>query len=127
METVRTSEVSVDAEKNRLNIIVTGALRKEEMEKICADLIVCMPELKPGFDVVTDLTQCKLAHLSGVPAFKKITNILLENKVGKVVRVVGKAKLVFNQISRITEHIQGYKAIYVSTLEEADEILKGSQ
>jgi hypothetical protein len=122
----RMSRVVVDAEKNRLNITLTGSISKEEVEKIYADVIICVPELQPGFSVVTDLTKCKLGHLSGIPTFQKIMEFLLENKVGRVVRVVGKAKLIFNQISRITENIQGYRAIYVATLEEAEEKLAES-
>jgi hypothetical protein len=127
MEAVRMSNVVVDAEKNRLNITVTGAICKEEMEKIYRDLHVCVPELTPGFSVVTDLTRCKVGHLSGLPTLKHIMEYLIENKVGKIVRVVGKAKIVFNQISRITEHLQGYKVVYVATLQEAEEALNQSQ
>lgn len=123
MEGSRMSKVVVDAEKNRLNITLIGYICKEEVEKIFADVVVCVPELKPGFSVVTDLTQCKLGHLSGIPTFQKIMEFLLDNKVGKVVRVVGKAKLIFNQLSRLTESLQGYSAIYVSTLNEAEEKL----
>jgi hypothetical protein len=126
MASKRMSRVVVDAEKNRLNITLTGSISKEEVEKIYADVIICVPELKPGFSVVTDLTKCKFGHLSGIPTFQKIMEFLLENKVGKVVRVVGKAKLTFNQISRITENIQGYRATYVATLEEAEEKLAES-
>jgi hypothetical protein len=116
----RMSKVVADVEKNRLNITLTGRICKEEVEKIFADVVVCVPDLQPGFSVLTDLTQCKFGHLGGIPTFQRIMEFLLENKVGKVVRVVGKAKLIFNQISRITENIQGYRALYVATLEEAE-------
>jgi hypothetical protein len=115
------SNVVVDTEKNRLTMSLAGTVCKEEIERIYADLLVCVPELTPGFNVVTNLTQCKVGHLSGLTAFKQIMEYLIENKVGKIVRVVGKAKIVFNQISRITEHLQGYKVVYVSTLREAEE------
>lgn len=126
MENNRMSRVVVDAEKNRLNITLTGSICKDEVEKIFADVVICVPELKPGFSVVTDLTRCKFGHLGGVPTFQKIMEFLLEHKVGRVVRVVGKAKLIFNQISRITENMQGYRAIYVATLDEAEEKLAES-
>ena len=52
MESNRMSRVVVDAEKNRLNITLIGSICKEEVEKIFADVIVCVPELKPVFNVV---------------------------------------------------------------------------
>jgi hypothetical protein len=127
MENNRLSTVVVDTEKNRLYITLVGSVCKEEVERIFTATTVCVPELKPGFSVVTDLTQCKFGHLSGIPTFHKIMEFLLQSKVGKVVRVVGKAKIIFNQVSRITESFQGYKAMYVSTLQEAEEKLSESQ
>jgi hypothetical protein len=127
MEKKQLSTVVVDTEKNRLFITLIGSVSKEEVERVYTAVTVCVLELKPGFSVVTDLTQCKLGHLSGISTFKKIMEFLLQSKVGKVVRVVGKAKIIFNQISRITENFQGYQAIYVSTLQEAEEKLSESQ
>ncbi len=115
------SRVVVDTEKNRLTITLGATISKKEIERMYSDIAVCVSELRPGFDVVTDLSHCKIGHLSGLPTFRKIMDLLLEKKVGKVVRVVGKAKLIFNQVSRITEHMQGYRPVYVATLQEAEE------
>jgi len=123
MEKEQRSRVVIDTERNRLTITLGATISKAEIERIYAEIVVCVSELKPGFNVVTDLTQCKIGHLSGLQTFRKLMNLLLEKEVGKVVRVVGKAKLVFNQISRITEHMQGYRPIYVSTLQDAEEEL----
>jgi hypothetical protein len=94
-----------------------------EIERICREVEVCVSELKSGFSVVTDLTNCQIGHLTGLPTFRKIMEHLLEQEVGKVVRVVGRSKLIFNQISRITDQVQAYKPVYVATLEEAEEEL----
>jgi hypothetical protein len=123
MESEPRARVVVDTEKNRLLITLSATVSKEEIERIYTDVVVCVPELRPGFNVITDLTRCKIGHLSGLPTFREIMELLLEKKVGKVVRVVGKAKLIFNQISRITERLKGYRPIYVSTMQQAEEEL----
>jgi hypothetical protein len=122
MEQKRTSKIAIDPDKNRLNITMTCSISKEEMERIYADILICVPELQPGFDVLTDFSNCTIIHLGGAPTFKMVMEFLLEKHVGKVVRVVGRTKLVFNQLSRITENIKGYTPVYVSTLKEAEEI-----
>ena len=117
------SKVTADVEKNRLDISLTGNICKEEVERIFADIRECVPKMEPGFSVVTDLTQCTIGHLNARPVFQQIVEFLLEKKVGKVIRVVGRSKIIFNQLSRITEYLKGYKPIYVSSLKEAEEHL----
>ena len=34
----------------------------------------CVPDLQPGFDVVSDLTKCGFAFLDIIPTFKNILN-----------------------------------------------------
>lgn len=123
MDNERRSKIVVDTEKNRLSITLEGMITRKEMDRIYADIVVCTSELQPGFAVITDLSKCTIAHLSGLPTFKKIMEVLVENKVGKVVRVVGKSKVIFNQISRVTGHMKGYRPIYVVNLDEAEKVL----
>ena len=121
------SSATANIKKNILYITIAGNLSKKDLDKLYTDIRFCVADLKPGFDVVNDLTGCTLAALSGIPTFKKITNNLIDNEVGIVVRVVDKRKIIFRQILNVAAKIQGYKATYVNSLEEAEQELLNAQ
>jgi hypothetical protein len=124
---IKRSQVKAEIAKNRLYIILKGTVSAKELESIYTDIRFCIADLKSGFSVITDLTEGKIGHLSGIMTFKKIADYLVSQKVGTVVRVVGKPSVLSNQISRLTEIVQGYRPIYVATMEEAEEALKKSE
>lgn len=119
----RTYKVTSDIGRNRLLIELSGTIRKKDLGALYTDVRFCVADLQPGFDVITDLRACRLGHLSGIPEFKKIIQYMIHSKVRTTVRVVGKTSLVLKQISRITKVIPGYKPIYVSSIEEAEQQL----
>lgn len=119
----RNSKVRADVKRNRLYITLSDAIQKKEMENIYTDIRFCVADLRPGFSVITDLTRAKIGHLIGMSTFIKIMEYLNVNKVGRVVRVVGKAKVILQQMTRITDFVKDYKPFYVSTLEEAEAML----
>lgn len=123
----KNSGAVADIGKNRLYITITGNLSKRELDNLYTDIRFCVADLTPGFDVITDVSECTLAALSGIPTFKKITNHLITNRVGKVVRVIDENKIIFKQILNLAARMQGYRANYVSTLEEAEIELENSQ
>lgn len=117
------SKVIVNTAQNRLNITMTGSISKEEMENLYADVLTCVPQLKPGFNVLNDISNCKIIHLDSAPTFQRIMEFLINKNIGKIVRVV-KTKTTFNQLSRITENMKGgYMPIYLSTFEESEQFL----
>ncbi|MFH0784896.1 MAG: PilZ domain-containing protein [Pseudomonadota bacterium] len=119
-------KVKADISKNRLYLVIAGQVVKEEMDKLYTDVRFCVADLKPGFDVISDLSECNILHLSGVPTFRKIMNFLITKEVGDVVRIINRKSLIFKQILNLSSRICGYKPIYVSTLEEAEEKLEKS-
>ncbi len=94
---MNTSKVITDIEKNRLYITISGRVSKKDLTKLYTDVRFGVGDLQPGFDVITDLSECKLAALSGIPTFLKITNYLIDNNVGQVIRVLKKNSLIFRQ------------------------------
>ena len=93
------------------------------MQEIFTEIRFCVADLKPGFSVINDMTQCKVGHLSELGTFSKAGDYLHSKEVGTVIRVVKKNQLVFNQISRVIDKKNFYPLIYVSTIEEAQEKL----
>jgi len=119
-------KVRANIAKNRLHFTIAGKASKADLDKLYTDVRFCVADLKPGFDVITDLSQCTLAHLTGVPTFIKIMNFLIANDVGNVVRIINGNSVIFKQVLNISTRICSYKPIYVSTLEEAEEKLEGA-
>ncbi|MDD3814187.1 MAG: PilZ domain-containing protein [Desulfocapsaceae bacterium] len=117
------SKVTADLKRNRLNITLSSSADKREVEKVYTDIRFCVADLKPGFAVITDLSQCTIASLNAILTMRQIMEYLVAKQAGNIVRVVGKKNLVFKQLLRFTNRFQGYKPVYVSTLEEAEEIL----
>lgn len=118
--------VKADLKKNRLYITIAGKLNKKDLDGLYTDIRFGVADLQPGFDVITDLTECTLAALSGFATFNKITDHLLANNVGKVVRIIDERRIIFKQILNSASRIKGYTAVYVKSLEEAENELKGS-
>lgn len=118
------AKVRTDLKKNRLYITLPTSVNIKELEYIYSEIRFGVADLQPGFDVVTDLSNCSIGHLSAVPILWKITSYLTAHQVGRVVRVVGNMSLVLKQLIAISMKFQCYKPVYVLTLEEAEEELR---
>jgi hypothetical protein len=108
------SKVTADLKRNRLYITLSCDPGKKVLEKIYTDVRFCVADLKPGFNVISDLSQCTLGHLNGIPTLRKIMSYLALNQPGEIVRITGKMSLIFKQLIRFTTRFQGYKPIYVT-------------
>jgi hypothetical protein len=90
-------KVKADIGKNRLYFTISGKVVREDLDKLYTDVRFGVADLKPGFDVISDLSECNLGHLSGVPTFRKIMNFLISKRVGEVVRVINSNSLFLNK------------------------------
>lgn len=120
-------KVVANIAKNRLQITIYGNLSRENLDKLYTEIRFCVADLKPGFGVITDLSNCTIAALSGISTFRKITNYLIMNKVGRVVRVIDEKKVVLRQLINFTAKINGYKADHFYSLAEAEAALTNEQ
>jgi hypothetical protein len=113
-------KVKADRDKNRLYIKISGKISKAEMDKLYTNVRFCVADLQPGFGVISDFTECSLAHLAGVSTFKKIMSYLIRNGVGEVVRLINGDSLLFKQFINLSSKMSGYIPVYVSSPEEAE-------
>jgi len=123
MDDNQTSKVTADLKRNRLLITVSATASQKEAQRIYTDIRFCVADLQAGFDVITDFSQCTLAHLSAITTMRQIMDYLIAKQPGNIIRVVGKSSLIFKQLLQFINTFQSYKPIYVSTLEEAEGIL----
>lgn len=127
---IKACKTSVNIKKNRLVITVAEKVTKKTINSLYTEIRFCVADLKPGFDVITDLSACNLGALSVFPTFRKITNHLIINKVGRVVRVIDKTKIIQKQLFNLAARSQSYKTDIFDSLEAAEEYLSsgdGSQ
>ena len=122
-KTNHTSTVSANIKKKRLYITLKGIIPKKEAERLYTDIRFCVSDLEPGFAVITDLTQCRIGHLNAISTARKIMQFLLEKKVGKIIRIVGQGKVIYLQMLKLSDKMNGYEPKYVATLEEAEGLL----
>lgn len=123
---MNTLKAKPDVRRNRLYFNFVGVATKKAMEKLYTDVRFCVADLTPGFDVISDFSDCEIIHLDSLPAFKKIMSYLIENGLGEIVRILQANKLSHKQILNMATRVQGYKPIYVANLEEAEENLKNT-
>jgi hypothetical protein len=116
-------KVTANIGKNRLYITISGKISKDEMDKLYTNVRFSVADLQPGFGVISDFTECSLAHLAGVSTFKKIMSYLIRNGVGEVVRLINGDSLLFKQFINLSSKMSGYIPIYVSNREEAEKRL----
>ena len=78
-------------------------------------------DLQPGFQVVSDYSTCKLAHLSTIPTFRKIMSFLIRGGLSDVVRIMPQNAIICCQIMQLAARFQGYSPICVYSHEEAEQ------
>lgn len=114
--------INTDAVKNRLYVTLVGFFDYMTMKECTDKTIEEVSKLKPGFDVITDLSEFKpvgqdtLDEISRGQAFFKKTGI----RHG--VRIVGKAALTSSQFNRLGKAVD-YNPNIVATMEEAEKLL----
>ena len=115
-------DVKADTGKNRLDFTLAGTINKKGLGELYTELRFCVPDLRPDFEVIADLSGCTLAFLNIIPTFKNIMNFLLSNNVGEMVGIMPADALIYKQIQLATV-FQGYKPSFVSSFAEAEERL----
>jgi hypothetical protein len=114
--------VKVDVAKNRLYITMVGFLKADEM-KACTDQVILeTKKLKPGYDVITDISQFKPADQEAVKEIERGQAHFKATLIGHGIRVVGKSAVTSMQFSRTGKAV-GYIPDAVATVAEAEKLL----
>ncbi|MCX6169794.1 MAG: hypothetical protein NTX65_10665 [Ignavibacteriales bacterium] len=116
-------KVKKDIEKNRLYVFISGMLSFDEAEK-AKELITKEVELlKPGFDLINDISKFIHGADEAGSILKEIMILLIQKKVNRVVRIVGTSKTGLIQFANNSLATDAYKLYYVPTIEEAEKFL----
>jgi anti-anti-sigma regulatory factor len=117
-------EFQADVGKNRLFIRIEGRIDDAEVRSFADAIIKEMDRLRPGFDVVSDLTQAEPLGPEGSAQLKRVVEAQRERKYGRAVRIVGRSAQVALQFSRDTKDLN-HEPYLAFSLEEAERLLDG--
>lgn len=79
--------VEVSADKNRLDIKVHGFLDAAQATAMLLELQLALPRLRPGFDVVFDVSRVGSLTSSAMPLLRRAASALVEAGIRRMVRV----------------------------------------
>ncbi len=111
-----------DPAKNRLYVVLQGFIPAEEAKDAADVTIAEAKKLRPGFDIINDISTAKATSEQGVMELLRCQTFLKERGVGRVIRVVPETTVGSMQIAR-TSRQAGYDADIASTMEEAESML----
>lgn len=114
----------VDTENNRLFITMSGNIDDKSMIKLCSEVRLCVTGLKRGFEVINDISQCNLIHITALQKYKKIIDYLILNNSGEMIRIIDNNNISTRQIKKLSENTNCYKPIYAKNNKEAVEKLE---
>jgi hypothetical protein len=114
--------IRVDIVNNRLYLALEGFMTAEQMRISTDETIEAAKKLKPGYDIVTDISKFKVGD-SGVAAeIERAQKFFVESGARRGVRIVGSSALTGIQFKRTAGEAH-YASVNVATMEEAEKML----
>lgn len=114
--------VKADIIKNRLYVVMNGFFEYKEMKECTDKTIEESKKLKPGYDVVTDISQFKAVGQDALAEVTRGQAYFKKSGVRHAIRVIGDAKIASSQFSRVGKTVD-YVPETVATLAEAEKAL----
>jgi hypothetical protein len=115
------SDIRADTAKKRLYLILAGTFEDGEMKQVADKTIREVKKLKPGFDIINDISDCKPATIKGIEEIKRAPVAIKEGGVRRVIRIVGQS-VTEGQFVRKSQEA-GYDADTAPSIVEAEKIL----
>lgn len=116
-------DIRVDKSKNRLFLKLSGFFNDDEVKEASDKLIQSLEDVKPGFDVINDISEFKPARQSALQYIADAQKAVYERKPGRVVRV-SQNVLSEMQFKKSQEAASAdYELLKAGTVEEAEKLL----
>lgn len=93
-------EVRIDPIKNRLYLKFAGLLTADELRQAVDAGLGALDELSSGFDVITDISDFKVASPDGAQEIERAQRLLKARGMRQIIRVVGAEALGKMQFKR---------------------------
>ena len=114
--------IRVDAARNRLYVTLVGSFSLEEMTKCGNETIEATRKLRPGYDVITDISRFQTATVDVAKDIARVQAHFRATGVRRGIRVLGVNALSGMQFRRTGKDAQ-YSADDVATMAEAEQLL----
>jgi hypothetical protein len=115
-------ELKIDRVKNRLYITLEGFFSAEEMKQCSDETIEAVKQLKPEYDVITDISRFSPVGPETLQEITRVQVYFRESGVRHGVRIVGNRVITEMQFKRLGKGV-GYTPTDVATLAEAERFL----
>ena len=110
--------------KNRLYVTFAGEMTEAEFGSALDEIERALEKLRPGFDMLADITALKPLPEGTFPGIRRTAVLLRDRGIRRAVRIVGKATAAAVQFERGTR-IEGYGANLAFSREEGERVLDG--
>jgi hypothetical protein len=117
-------DIHADVGKNRIFIRIEGQVDNTQAKAVADAIIKEMDRLRPGFDVVSDLSNAEALGPESLAEFKRIVEAQRARKFGRAVRIVGRSPQTALQLARTSKEAQHEPHLAFSR-EEAERWLDG--
>jgi hypothetical protein len=114
--------IKADIQKNRLYVKLVGYFDYNEMKASTDKTIEEVKKLKPGYDLINDISEFKPAGQDTLKELERAQAYLKKTGIRHGIRVEGKAKLSSIQFNRIGKTVD-YIPDTVETMAEAEKLL----
>jgi hypothetical protein len=114
--------IRADVLKNRLYVKFNGFFEFKEMKECTDKTIIESKKLKPGFDVITDISQFKAVGQETLAEVKRAQAYLKQSGVRHAIRIAGNSAVANSQFSRVGK-TTAYAPETVATLADAEKYL----
>lgn len=118
-----TFEVRVLERENQLRTTLRGFIDAERAGALLEQVERALPRLRPGFDVISDVSGLGTLTAAAHPKLRRAAAELVQAGMRQMVRVVGVSNGAAADIARVTEGL--YEARLVPSLAEALRVLSG--
>lgn len=111
----------IDQEHNRLILRWIDSLSISDVDRLHAEIMSMLPQLKPGFDCISDIANMRPGSKHVMEHIEHLQEALHKAGMHRVVRIVGKggaAHIASEQMDRSAAEA-GYQTIHVDTEAEA--------
>ena len=114
--------VRADVVKNRLYLTLVGFFSDEEMKQGSDQVIEFINKLKPGFNIINDISKFKPATPKGAEELKRAQQAAVEAGVRRTIRVIGSEGIAQMQFARKGKE-SGLEADVAASVEDAEKML----
>jgi hypothetical protein len=115
--------IRADVQKNRLYVTMVGFFQRDLMKECTDKTIEEVKKLKPGFDVITDITQFKPVGQDAIDEVARGQAFFKKAGIRHGIRIEGKSKLTSGQFGRAAKTVD-YNPNVVEDLAAAEKLLE---